>query len=228
MSFNQIKQAIYALYLTNMVGFKLRKIHSIDEVVSCRLQYAETLLSRLNIEVEVEGAEKIEQGGQYLILSNHRSIIDPLIVEMALKNKAINDLWVSKKELYNSFFFGMFTRNAGSILLDREASQMSSFFKDVKSKVAEGCSISVFPEGTRNKTEKPLAEFMNGAQLIAVKNKLPMLPVYIKGNANTVLMDSLKNNVKDLTVVIEIGDVIDYKDRSKSLKEIYQQRFNIA
>ena len=228
MSLNLIKHALYALYLTNKFGLKLRKPHTAEEMTTLRLEYAETLLSRLNIDVEVEGAEKIEQGTQYLIVSNHRSIIDPLIVELALKGKGINGLWIAKKELYNSFFFGMFTRNAGTILLDRESKQMGAFFKDIKASVAQGYSISVFPEGTRNKTDQPLAEFKEGSQMIAMKNRLPMLPVFIKTNANATLMDALKNSSKDLKVVIEVGDVIDYKDRSKTLVESYKERFNIT
>lgn len=228
MTLNLIKKALYALYLTNKFGHKLRREHTAEEMTKFRLEYAETLLSRLNISVEVEGVEKVDQGGQYLIVSNHRSIIDPLVVEIALKNKGINSLWIAKKELYNSFFFGMFTRNAGTVLLDRESKQMSSFFKDIKMNVATGYSISVFPEGTRNKGDETLAEFKEGSQIIAMKNRLPILPVFIKTNANEVLMESLKNNTKDLRVSIEIGEVIDYKDRSKTLKDLYKSRFNIT
>ena len=122
----------------------------------------------------------------------------------------------------------MFTRNAGTVLLDRESKQMGTFFKDIKASVAQGYSISVFPEGTRNKTDQPLAEFKEGSQMIAMKNRLPMLPVFIKTNANATLMDALKNSSKDLKVVIEVGDVIDYKDRSKTLVESYKERFNIT
>ena len=228
MSFNQIKMAFYSLFLTNKFGHKLRKVSDAVEVTKLRLEYAETLLSRLNISVEVVGVEKVDHGGQYLIVSNHRSIVDPLIIEIALKNTGVHGLWIAKKELYNSFFFGKFTRNAGTILLDRDSKQMGSFFKDIKASVAQGYSISVFPEGTRNKTDAPLAPFKEGSQMIAMRNRLPILPMYIKSNANEILMDAIKNNTKDLKVVIEIGDLIDYKDRSKTLEESYKQRFNIT
>ena len=132
MPLNQIKMALYALVLTNKYGLKLRKTNDPVEITKLRLEYAEVLLSKLSIDVEVIGKEKIEQGVQYLIISNHRSIIDPLVIEIALKNKGIHSLWIAKKELYNSFFFGVFTRNSGSILLDRESSQMGSFFNDIK------------------------------------------------------------------------------------------------
>ena len=227
MTLNQIKSALYALVLTNKYGLKLKKVSTPEELTRLRLEYSEVLLSKLNIDVEVIGREKIEQGGQYLILSNHRSIIDPLIVEIAFKNKGIYSLWIAKKELFNSFFFGVFTRNSGSILLDRESSQMSSFFNDIKASVLQGYSISVFPEGSRNKENTPLAEFKKGSQIIAVKNKLQILPVFIKTNTNEVLMESIKHNTGDLKVTIEIGDLIDYKDRSRTLEEAYRHQFNI-
>lgn len=227
MSFNQIKSALYSLYLTNLFGFRLRKTSDVLEKTRLRLEYSERLLSRLNISIEAEGTEKIEQGGQYLIISNHRSIIDPLIIEAALKGKQIHGLWVSKKELYNSFFFGIFTRNAGTILLDRDSKQMSTFFKEVKENVAEGHSICIFPEGTRNQSEAPVSEFKEGSQIIAVKNRLPILPIFIETNANTVLMDAIKNNTRDLKIKIRTGNVIDYKDRSMSLEEAYKKQFNI-
>ena len=227
MTLNQIKSALYALILTNKYGFILRKTNDPVEITRLRLQYSEVLLSKLNIGVEVIGKEKIEQGGQYLILSNHRSIIDPLVVEIAFKNKGIHSFWIAKKELFNSFFFGTFTRNSGSILLDRESSQMGSFFNDIKATLKLGHSISVFPEGSRNKGDTPLAEFKKGSQIIAVKNRLQMLPVFIKTNTNEVLMESLKYNTKDLRVTIEIGDLIDYKDRSRTLEEAYKHQFNL-
>ncbi|MDH5767316.1 MAG: 1-acyl-sn-glycerol-3-phosphate acyltransferase, partial [Gammaproteobacteria bacterium] len=166
MSFKQIQMALYALYLTNKFGFKFKKISSNSEKKKLRIEYGETLLSKLNIEVIVKGIEKVDPNGQYLLISNHRSIIDPCIIEVAFKNTNIFGLWVSKKELYNSFFFGKFVRNSGTILLDRESSHMGQFFKAIKEGLNQGSSIFVFPEGTRNKENTELAEFKEGSQLI--------------------------------------------------------------
>ena len=227
MTLHRIKTALYALYLTNKFGFKLRGEHSANEVTKLRLEYAETLLSHLKITINVEGADKIIKGQPYLIVSNHRSIIDPLIVEIALKGTEINGLWIAKKELYNSFFFGMFTRNAGTVLLDREAKTMNGFFTEIKKRVKSGYSICVFAEGTRNQTAETLAEFKEGAQIIAMKNRLPILPVYIQTNANQALESSLQNTDEELTASIIVGDVIDYKDRSDTLQALYKSRFDL-
>jgi 1-acyl-sn-glycerol-3-phosphate acyltransferase len=224
LNLKQIKIAIYATYLTNKYGFRLKKVKNSQEIFDFRLKYAKQLLGKLNINVEVINKEKIPQDVQYLVVSNHRSIIDPLIIELALENSKINGFWVAKKELYNSFFFGTFTRNAGTVLLDRDASNLAPFFKDTKKIVKEGHSIFIFPEGTRNKENTPLSSFKEGSRIVALKNRLPILPVYIKSNANEVLNDAINNRTKGLKVQIEIGDIIDYKDKT-SLEENYRKQF---
>lgn len=226
MNLKQISMAIYATYLTNKYGFKLKKAKDKKEKKALRIEYSETLLSKLNIEIEVINKQNIPRDGKYLLISNHRSIIDPLIIEIALKDSPIHGFWVSKKELYNSLFFGTFTRNANSILLDREASNMSSFFKDTKEVVNDGDSIFIFPEGTRNKENTPLSTFKDGARLIAIKNRLPIFPVFIKTNANEILKDAINNRTKGLKIEIQIGEIIDYKDKTP-LEENYRKLFNI-
>ncbi|WP_072682622.1 lysophospholipid acyltransferase family protein [Arcobacter sp. LA11] len=224
MNLKQISIAIYATYLTNKYGFKLKKAKTSQERIDLRFEYSQVLLNKLNISIEVLNKEKLPQDGQYLLISNHRSIIDPLIIETALKDTKVDGFWIAKKELYNSFFFGTFTRNAGCVLLDREAPNMSSFFKATKEVVKEGHSIYIFPEGTRNKENTPLSEFKEGSRIIALKNRLPILPVYIKTNANDILKEAIMNRTKDLKIEIEIGEIIDYKDKT-SLEENYRKQF---
>ena len=226
MNFQKIKLAIYALFLTNLYGFKLKKTEEPLEKKRVRHEYATTLLKKLKISVEVKNSEKLDSDKQYLLLSNHRGIIDPLIVEMALTNTNIFGLWISKKELYTSPFFGMFVRNGGAILLDREQSQMSGFFSEIKSEVKKGNSIFIFPEGTRNKSEASLIEFKEGFRIIALKNRLPILPVYIRTHTDKALGTALNKKNFEQTITIEIGDEIDYKEK-RDIQELYKEMFNI-
>jgi 1-acyl-sn-glycerol-3-phosphate acyltransferase len=226
MNFQKIKLALYALYLTNLYGFKLKKVKEPLEKKRVRHEYAQILLKKLKISVEVKDREKIEDGKCYLLISNHRGIIDPLIVEMALEQSDIFGLWIAKKELYNSPFFGIFVRNGGAVLLDREQSQMGGFFADVKSEVKKGNSIFIFPEGTRNKSEASLIEFKEGFRIIALKNRLPILPVYIRTHTDKALGVALnKKNIEQM-ITIEIGDEISYREKS-NIQELYKKMFNI-
>ena len=226
MTFNIIKQAIYGLYSTNFYGYKLKKIDTPTEIKRLRLEYSQKQLQRLNIKVQIENDEKLPKTGQFLVVCNHRSIIDPPIVEVALAQTEIFGPWVSKKELYNSLFFGLFVRNAGSILLDRQKAQMSGFFSDIKDAVKRGESIFIFPEGTRNKTKNSLTTFKEGSRIIALKNRLPILPIYIQTHANELLQQSLKDTKAIHEVNIVIGDVIDYKDKT-NLEENYRKIFSL-
>lgn len=228
MTLKQIQMAVYALFLTNKFGFKLNKVTTNSDKKKLRLDYSASLLSKLNIKIATSGLEKVDPNGQYLLLSNHRSIIDPCVIEMCLKDTNILGLWVSKKELYNSLFFGKFVRNAGTVLLDRESNTMSQFFKDIKQRLNNDVSIFIFPEGTRNVQGTNLAEFKKGTQLIAIKNKLPILPVYIKTNSDTTLKAAIQKRKKNLCISVEFGDVIDYKDKSMDLELAYRKMFGIS
>jgi len=221
-----ISMVFYATYLTNKFGFLLKNEKNKDKKMLLREEYTKTLFKKLKLKVNVINKEKLPQDGKYLLISNHRSIVDPLIIETALKDTKIRGFWIAKKELYNSFFFGMFTRNAGSILLDREAKNMAPFFKNIKEVVKDENSIYIFPEGTRNKENTALSSFKEGARIIALKNRLSILPVYIKTNANEVLKDAINNRTDELTIDIQIGDLIDYKDKT-SLEENYRKIFDL-
>ncbi len=226
MTFNTIKQAIYALYLTNSFGYRLTKTNDPMKIKRLRLAYSEAQLKTLKVNVKIENREKLPQDGQYLVLINHKSIIDPPIIETALKMTEIFGPWISKKELYNSFLFGLFVRNAGSILLDREKSQMSGFFADIKKAVKRGESIFIFPEGTRNKTDKQLTAFKEGSRIIALKNRLPILPLYIRTDANEVLGNALADSELKQEVTVVVGDLIDYKEKT-SLEVRYREMFSL-
>jgi len=225
-TFNAIKQAIYGLYLTNSFGYRLKKTNDPMKKKRLRLGYSQAQLDTLHISLKIENQDKLPQNGQYLVVINHKSIIDPPIVEVALKETEIFGPWISKKELYNSFFFGLFVRNAGSILLDREKSQMSGFFADIKKAVKRGESIFIFPEGTRNKTDKQLTAFKEGSRIIALKNRLPILPLYIKTDADKSLQNALGDSNLEQEVTIVIGDIIDYRDKT-NLEVLYREMFSL-
>jgi len=225
--YNRIRQFVYALYLTNRYGFKLKNIPNPREKKRVRLEYAQVLLSRLNIDVKIENEKKLPLNGQYLLFSNHRSIIDPLVIDMALGKTEIFGLWISKKELYNSPFFGMAIRHGGCIRVDRERQQMKHFFSDIKQGIEEGSSIFIFPEGTRNKGTETLLPFKGGIRHISVKNRIPMLPVYIKTHTGDVLERALNDSSRRQEVTIMIGDTIAYAQKSDP-EAAYREMFQLG
>ncbi len=103
---------------------------------------------------------------------------------------------------------------------------MGGFFSEIKSQAKEGNSIFIFPEGTRNKSEKPLIEFKEGFRLIALKNRLPILPIFIRTHTDEVLGKSLNNKDIHQTVTVEIGDMIEYREK-RNIEELYKKMFQL-
>ena len=96
MNFRLISLAIYSTYLTNKFGILLKKAKTTNQKMQLRNEYAKTLFKKLNITLEIKNKEKIPQDGKYLLISNHKSIIDPLIVELALEQ-----LSKTRNEVFN-------------------------------------------------------------------------------------------------------------------------------
>ncbi len=225
MLYNKIKMVIYTFFINTLYGYKLKKANSNSEKKELHIEYSQKILTKLNIEVKVKNREKLPTDGQFLLISNHRSIIDPLIVEMALEKTNIFGIWVSKKELTPSLFIGSLIKNGGTVLLDKENKNLSYFFKEIKTYVDNGDSIFIFPEGTRNRENTQLLHFKRGAKLIALKNKLSILPICIRTNAHMALQSALQDN-KPLEVEVEIGDVIDCKTKTE-VEKLYRDMFKL-
>ena len=226
MNFNKIKYLIYGFFLTRQYGNKLQYASNPIDKKRLRLEYTKRLFSKLNIIVNIENKEKIPSQGQYLIFSNHRSILDPIAIDIVLEKSTIFGLWVAKKELYDSPMLGKAVRNGGCIQLDREEKNTKLFFSDIKKGLEQGSSICIFPEGTRNKTQKDLLKFKNGVRIIAIKNRLSLLPMYIKSDASEVLQQALLDNSIQREITIVVGDIISHTDKS-NLETSYRTMFNL-
>lgn len=217
--------AIKSFILTNIYGLKLSKINDINQKKILRQKFANSILDLLNIKISVSGIENIEENKQYLFIVNHRSILDPLIIEKSIETLNLPlGFWLAKEDLYKSPFFKLFTKNAGTIFVPNDKDNSIQMMKDVHEKVLQGCSINIFPEGTRNKINENLLPFQKGASLIALKNKLDIIPIYIKTPAEKILKKSLiSNEINKIEIII--GKIIDKKERELEIR--YKEEFQL-
>jgi len=213
--------AIYILIYINYIGIKNKFAKNNKEKMKLRIQFSKKIFKLLNIKVIVTNYENIPINKNFILLSNHRSVLDPIIINKALENTNTPfGIWLAKEDLYKSLFFGLFTKNSGTILVPNDTKDLS-FLKKCKEEVEKGNSIYIFPEGTRN---KKMGEFNKGARVIAFKNKLNYLPIYINGKPEEILKNALKNN-KEQKIEVIIGNDFSYKE--KDFKNIYLKEFNL-
>ncbi len=122
---------------------------------------------------KIYGKENIPKSGGYVFVCNHFAKVDALVF-VALHKGKIN--FMAKKEWFDSKFKNKLFRFLGAIPVDREKADFTSI-KACLSVLKSGKPIVVFPEGTRNKINDELQEIHGGANLLAYKADVPIVPV---------------------------------------------------
>lgn len=125
---------------------------------------------------EVKGLNNYDKKTNYIVVSNHNSFMDvPLTTPyMPNANKTI-----AKKGLSNIPIFG-WIYSLGSILVDRKDDKSRhKSYNEMKNVLQLGLDMVIYPEGTRNRTDKPLKAFYDGAFRLAVDTGKPIIPAVI-------------------------------------------------
>ncbi len=128
---------------------------------------------RLNIKKEFD----IEDG-KYLIVSNHQSIFDILVLYTILGNRKYR--WIVKDTLFYMPFLGILMKMAGYISINRlkKYKAYKSIQKAVKI-LEKDASIVIFPEGTRSRDDT-INNFKSGSIKIAIESGANILPIVLK------------------------------------------------
>ncbi len=126
--------------------------------------------------VKVYGSENIPKEGPFILASNHRSYLDPMILPVNCKRKLS---FVAKEQLFQKKFLGFFIAQLGAFPIRRKTSDVRAI-KEILSRLKVGRPVLIFPEGTRTRKDMKI-EIQAGIGLIAVKSKLPVIPVYVSG-----------------------------------------------
>lgn len=131
--------------------------------------------------VRVSGHANIEPERSYVVVSNHQSLFDILVLYGWL---GLDIRWVMKQELRSVPGLGLACELLGHIYIDRsdhEAAVRS--INQARERITGGTSVLFFPEGTRSDDGR-LGRFKKGAFRFALDTELPVLPVTIEGTAD--------------------------------------------
>ncbi len=140
------------------------------------------------ISVEVSGKENIDINQSYVIISNHQSLFDILVMYGWI---SIDFRWVMKMELRNTPVLGFSCLKMGHIFVNRKDRESAlASINEAKKKIHSGTSIIFFAEGTRSNDGK-LLNFKKGAFRMAVDMGLPILPCTLVGTKEIVPNNTL-------------------------------------
>ena len=134
--------------------------------------------ARFVLRVRVKGRENVPQDGGYVMLCNHMSFLDPIVLSAAFPRKRMPK-YLAKAELFRIPVLRGIIRMFGAIPVERGRGDVGAIRRSVD--VARGGEIlAVFPQGTRQKGKNPAdTPTKSGGAMIAFRAGVPILPVCI-------------------------------------------------
>lgn len=133
------------------------------------------IIFKLFFRLKVTGQQNIPQDGPFIIVANHSSLLDPIILGVSIKPKII---FVAAAYLFEIHWLGYLLRKANSIPVQRE-NDIKAIKQSLKI-LQRGGVLGIFPEGgvDRQKDDLPIKA---GAAYLATKIGVPIVPIRIKG-----------------------------------------------
>lgn len=131
-------------------------------------------LVRLVYPFRVLGAKKVADG-PCVYVSNHYRMIDPMYLLPTTK-EGIH--FIAKKESGNIPVLRFFINRVKTIYVNRDGNDIRAIM-DAQKCLRNGDKIAIYPEGKRNTSEETFLPFKPGCELIAIRAKVPVIPVVI-------------------------------------------------
>ncbi len=135
------------------------------------------VMARVLWRMRVVGTFPPENDQGYLIIANHRSSADPMLLQAAIHRPLT---WMIAREFINPAPVAKILNIIGIIPVDRGGGDRSSV-KTAINMLREGKCIGIFPEGKINDTDAKLLPCLAGVGLIALRAKVPIVPCWIEG-----------------------------------------------
>ena len=113
--------------------------------------------------------------GKVIVVCNHKSNMDYCYLFTKIWRK---QFVLAKKELFKNRPLGWFFKKCCGIPVDRNSVEISTI-KSCLNVLKQNKMLTIFPEGTRNKTDNKLLDFKAGTSVFAVKSSAPVVPMVI-------------------------------------------------
>lgn len=148
------------------------------------------IIARLTpMTVELEGLEHVEPGRSYVVVANHLSQYDILLIYGYC---GLDLRWVMKAEIGSIPFVAQGCRAIGHIFIDRgNPEQARAAINRAIGDLPHGAGVLFFAEGTRSRSGK-LMPFRKGAFRVAADRGMAILPMTVVGTREILRPGSIR------------------------------------
>lgn len=125
----------------------------------------------------VWGRRNIPKSGAFLLVSNHLSHLDPLVVGIACYRPCT---YMARDTLFDGGFVGWWMRTTRAFAVKREGADRKSLRLAIEL-LKRGHPVVIFPEGTRSRDGKPQKAMPGAAMVAAMAGDFPIVPMRLEG-----------------------------------------------
>ena len=145
-------------------------------VYRCNIIWLTTWGILCGIIFQTKGAKKINRDETYVFLSNHCNLFDIIMTGSRIQHPFMP---LAKKEVMKVPVLGQLV-GINSVIVDRSSKESrKQSFERMLERIRQKTSILIFPEGTRNRTNKPLKDFYDGGFRLAITAQVPIIPIVL-------------------------------------------------
>jgi len=131
----------------------------------------------LGFSLRLENGFRIPSHGPALIVANHQSFLDPILVGIATQRHLS---YLARDTLFRNPAFGLFLRVLNAVPIQREGVGKDGIQAILK-RLEAGAAVVVFPEGERTH-DGAMHPLRAGISLLIKRVKAPIVPVGIAGS----------------------------------------------
>lgn len=201
------------LFILTLIGFTFKKEepnrpNKFAHFLTCQVANQTNIFA--GAKIKKTGFDKINKNQSYMIVTNHVSNFDQMVIIAKIKNVYC----ITKPENKKLPLAGPFINKAGFISIDRNNNEegMKAIYKAIDY-IKEGYgSICIAPEGTRSKTLE-LLPFHPGCFNIAKRAEIPIMVVGLK-NTNLIHKNFPKKITKVNMDILKIVNPEEFKELS--------------
>ena len=140
------------------------------------LQLFSQIFCTVFFQIRVFDRHHVPLEGGVLLVSNHQSYLDPVLVGLGLRRR-MN--FLARESLFRFGPFAWLIHSLNTIPIDREGLGLRGV-KEVLRRLRRGEAVGLFPEGTRTRDGSP-GPLRPGFYAIVRRAKVPLVPVRIEG-----------------------------------------------
>jgi len=133
------------------------------------------VLSRM-FEMKVYGRQNVPRTGGAMLISNHLSYLDPVVLGVHLIRPIS---FIAKTELFQNRFFGWLIRSLNTFPVRRGQTDVGAIREAIR-RLREGRILTMFPEGTRSSNGQ-LQRIQPGIAMLIRRAGVPVIPAVIDG-----------------------------------------------